>query len=324
MDPPYWIIDQLIIFKPQFNECLDNYTNIISNHKILIFSNNNDPNLAFKNNNLFEDINSRLYEYSSFNQPLVNSLSNLHNLEELTFGHYFNQPLNDSLSNLVNLRELTFGNRFNQPLNDSLTNLVNLRELTFGNRFNQPLNDSLSNITNLIYLNLNYHFNQPLGDSLSTLSNLRELTFGDVFNKPLSNSLLGLVNLRKLTFSRCFNQPLGDSLLDLIKLRELTFGKRFNQPINIPGWITKLVLNCNLQSIIDYLPSGIIELEFGHSFNLELNNLPSSIKKIKILNIYYDKKLNNLPNSIETLELRVHYKIPIDRKYKNLNILYLN
>ena len=64
------------------------------------------------------------------------------------------------------------------------------------------------------------------------------------------------------------------------------------------------------------------ELVLGCKFNLELNNLPSSIKKIKIRNEKYDKKLNNLPNSIETLEISSRYKVAIDRKYKNLNIVY--
>ena len=36
----------------------------------------------------------------------------------------------------------------------------------------------------------------------------------------------------------------------------------------------------------------------------------------------YDKKLNNLPKSIETLEISSKYAVPIDVKYKNLNVVY--
>jgi len=50
--------------------------------------------------------------------------------------------------------------------------------------------------------------------------------------------------------------------------------------------------------------------------------LPNSIKKIKIWSRYYDKKLNNLPNQIECLEISSKYTVPIDREYKNLNIIY--
>ena len=106
-------------------------------------------------------------------------------------------------------------------------------------------------------------------------------------------------------------------------MQKLTLGYDFNQHINIPEWITNLVVNCNSHSIIDYLPSNIVELEFGSYFNLELNDLPSSIKKIKIQNPYYNKKLNNLPKQLETLEINVEYAVLIDFKYKNLNIVYL-
>ena len=272
MEDPYWIICDAIIFKPKFNSCLDKYTHIMSDCRILIFSNYNDPHTALKNNNLRF---SNLCFESLFNQPLNNSLLDLINLRELTFSVNFNQLLSNSLSTLINLRELTFGAKFNQLLDDSLSTLINLRKLTFG-----------------------YYFNRLLGDSLSTL-----------------------INLEELTFSYNFNRPLGDSLSNLTNLKKLTLGYKFNQVIDIPGWITKLVLSCNLQSIIDYLPNSVVELELGFCFDLELNNLPSSIKKIIIRNQLYNKNLNNLPTGIELLVISKYYKIPIDAKYKNLNIV---
>jgi hypothetical protein len=70
------------------------------------------------------------------------------------------------------------------------------------------------------------------------------------------------------------------------------------------------------------LPDSIEELELDYSFNLELNDLPSSIKKI-IFNkhSYYDKPLNNLPKRIELLELPSEYDIPITnipREFKKI------
>ena len=227
---PYWIVDDVIIFKPSFNKCLDKYSNIISNYRILIFSNYYDPHQALKNDNRYKYTDEDLYIKSVFNHSLHNTLSNLINLRELTFVNYFNQPLDHILSNLINLRKLTFGNYFNQQLNNSLSKLVNLSELTLG--------------------------------------------------------------------------------------------ANFNQPVDIPDGIKKLSLNCNSKSIIDYLPSSIEELAFGRFFNLELNDLPSSIKKIIINNPSYNKKLNNLPNQIETLEISYEYKVQIDAKYKNLSIVY--
>ena len=373
MDSPYWTVDDAIIFKPEFDSSLDDYTSIISNYRILIFSNYSDPHQALKNNNIYDDEedmcvgssfnqplikffgNKNFYEAPEnnpnpntdyfpgrplgnslldltnlhelslgeyFNQPLNNSLTNLVNLRKLTFGNSFNQPLNDSLSKLVNLENLTFEYYFNQPLNDSLSNLHNLQELTFGNCFNQPLNDSLLNLINLQILTFDSTFNKPLNDSLSKLVDLRELTFGICFNQPLNNSLSNLTNLKKLTFDDKFNQPLDNTLSNLHNLRELTLGDRFKQPINIPNWITKLTLDCNSQSIIEYLPSSIVELKLGPEFNLELDNLPNTIKKIKIQNPFYNKKLNNLPSGIETLKISYNCKKLIVKKYKNLNITY--
>ena len=376
---PYLIVGDAIIFESKFNNSLDNYTKTISNCRILIFSNYSDPYLALKynndhlkvlENNVLNHDDYYLLKRSKFNHPLHNSLSDLINLRELTFGHsfnhplgdslstltnlqkltfdyYFNQPLGNSLSNLHNLIKLTFGFHFDHPLGDSLSNLHNLIELSLGSHFNHPLDNSLSNLINLRKLNLGYGFNHPLDNSLSNLINLEELTFGNSFDHPLNNSLSYLHNLKELTFGNYFNKPLDDSLSNLINLRKLILGNvfnqslnlilsnlvnleelflgiHFNQPIDIPHGIKKLSLHCNSQSIIDYLPSSIVELEFGWDFNLELDDLPGSIKKIKILNAFYDKKLNNLPNRIECLEISSNYKIPIDREYKNLNIVYFN
>ena len=51
---------------------------------------------------------------------------------------------------------------------------------------------------------------------------------------------------------------------------------------------------------------------YGGIFDLELNNLPSSIKKI-IFNKYtgYNKSLNNLPNSVKILILPLNYNLKI-------------
>jgi hypothetical protein len=70
------------------------------------------------------------------------------------------------------------------------------------------------------------------------------------------------------------------------------------------------------------LPETIEEIEFGKTFNLELNNMPNSIKKIKF-NDYsdYDKELNNLPNKLEILKLPSEYNLKIVNIPKTLKIL---
>ena len=51
MEQAYWIIADTIIFKPEFNENLDVYKEIISQYPKLIFSNYCDPKITIKTNN---------------------------------------------------------------------------------------------------------------------------------------------------------------------------------------------------------------------------------------------------------------------------------
>jgi len=170
-----------------------------------------------------------------------------------------------------------------------------------------------------------YNSNESLSDSLNQLTNLSILTFGSNFNQPLSESLNQLTNLSKLTFGSDFNQPLSDFFNQLTNLSKLTFGYNFNQYIYLPFNIKYLKLNCNNQYIIENLHNNIEELELRYYFNLKLNNLPISIKKISF-NIYscYNNKLNNLPNSIEYLELPYNYNHQIKNIPKKLKLIKYN
>ena len=323
---PYWIVNDMIIFEPHFNESLDNYKDIISNYQSLIFSNYDNPYICLKNNNLGFN---KSYYGSLFNYPLGDSLSNLSNLKVLTFGKCFNYSLGDSLSNLTNLEKLTFGKRFNYPLDNSLSNLSKLKVLILGEYFNQYLDNSLSNLVDLRKLTFGDHFNQPLIKFFDNKNDKAPENNCDYFLvRPLDDSLSNLHNLRKLIFGRNFNKPINACLSNLHNLRELTLGHCFNQHVDIPGWIKKLtVLNCKSYTFVDYLPSSVEELVLGHNFNLELDNLPSSIKKIKILNSRYDKKLNNLPTEIECLEISTKHKeliTPIYKKMGHFNYLFFS
>ena len=60
-------------------------------------------------------------------------------------------------------------------------------------------------------------------------------------------------------------------------------------------------------NIIDYLPDSVEELVLEWGFNLELNDLPSSIKKLIINSDDYVHELNCLPNNLEYLKLPNKY-----------------
>jgi len=58
---------------------------------------------------------------------------------------------------------------------------------------------------------------------------------------------------------------------------------------------------------MENLPNSIKELYLDMRFNLELNNLPNSIKIISFANYSkYNKELNNLPNSVKVISFDEH------------------
>ena len=146
MDELYWIIADTIIFKPEFSHSLNNYVEIISQYKKIIFSNYNDSKITIETNNKHDNKYNNIMNLSKFNQPLSDSLSNLINLKQLNISSCFNQPLSDSLSNLLNLQQLNLGKYFNQPLSNSLSKLINLQQLNLGKYFNNPILNIRSNL----------------------------------------------------------------------------------------------------------------------------------------------------------------------------------
>ena len=332
--------NDMIIFTHEFNKPLD--LELINKYKNLIFSNyilNNDLFDKYKNN----DIIFMQYIGSKFNQE-VNNLPN--SLTHLTFGNDFNQEVNNlpnslthltfdshfnqEVNNLPNsLTHLTFGYDFNQEVNNLPNTLIHLifgwsfgwsfnREvnnlpkhliqLTFGDNFNQEVNNLPNSLTHLIF---GWYFNQEVNNLPNSLIHL---TFGVEFNQPINNLPNSLTHL---TFRCDFNQKIKQLPNSLT---HLTFGYNFNQKVDLSFNIKYLKLDCNNQYLIDNLHDGIEELVLEHNFDLELNNLPSSIKKISFdKNSSYNKELNCLPNFIEIIELPYYYmnkilKIPLKLK----------
>ena len=68
MDKNYWIYEDSFIFKPEFNEPIDDYIDIIKNYKKLIFSNYNDFKICIETNNNYINKYQNNYIDSKFNQ----------------------------------------------------------------------------------------------------------------------------------------------------------------------------------------------------------------------------------------------------------------
>ena len=89
MNDDYWIHEDKFIFKPDFNEPIDKYIDIIKNYSQLIFSDYDDLKICVETNNEYLIKYRENYKYSVFNKPLSNSLNNLSSLTHLTFGDCF-------------------------------------------------------------------------------------------------------------------------------------------------------------------------------------------------------------------------------------------
>ena len=99
MENNFWIVNELLIFKPEFNEKITNYYDIINKYKKVIFSDYNDSLITIKTNNIFKEKYYSYHYNSNFNKEI--NLSNNKNLTHLTFGLIFNKKI--YLLNNINL-----------------------------------------------------------------------------------------------------------------------------------------------------------------------------------------------------------------------------
>ena len=180
--------------------------------------------------------------------------------------------------------------------------------LVFKPEFNKPLDDYINIIKNydkLIFSNYS--------DIVICIKTNNQFECGFIkyyFNSNFNQSVINLPpNITHLSFGFCFNQEVNNLPPNIT---HLSFGCCFNQEVNIPFSVKYLKLDCNNQNIIDYLPDSIEELELDYYFNLELTNLPSSLKKIIFNeNSNYNKNLNCLPKKLELLQLPRKYNLEI-------------
>ena len=222
------------------------------------------------------------------------------NKDTIIFNPKWNGPLDIKL--LSNYKKLVFSD---YELSDNLFEKYEPDNSIFkGSKFNQEVNNLPNSLTHLT-------FGQNFNQEVNVLPNsITHLTFGICFNQKVNNLPNSLTHL---TFGWKFNQEVNDLPKSLT---HLTFNYDFNQKIDIPFTIKYLKLDCNNSYIIDYLPDNIEELELGCNFNLELNNLSISIKKIAFeIDSYYEHELNCLPKFLECLQLPCSY----DKKLLNIS-----
>lgn len=261
----FWIYNNIIIFKPEFNDSIEPYYNLISKYDSLIFSNISEPEMSFIKNS----IGCLLY-----NDEELYNLSKK-NMTEILKKSVFNKQL--SLPN--NIKFLVFGFYFNQLINlpDNLTSLF------FGEYFNQLVNLP----KNLINLSFGYYFNQQVEfpDSLINLS------FGDSFNQPVNLPK----NLLFLSLGGSFNQQIE---IPNIKRLKINCNNLFVID-NLPNSLEQIYFDSKFKLEINNLPNSLKKINFLEysTFKKPIDNLPDSVE---ILNLpfNYAEKINKLPKNL--------------------------
>ena len=246
-------------------------------------------------------------KYNTVNNKIINMIKEetedylISNDNILLFKPEFNKSLINYIDIISKYDKLIFFNYNDIKIFISINNKFD--DYYLYSKFNKPIYILPSNITPL---NFGSNFNQEVNN---LPPNLTHLTFGEYFNQEVKNLP---PNLTHLTFGSNFNQEVNNLPLNIT---HLTFDYNFNQQAYIPFSVKYLKLNCNNKYIIDNLSNNIEELELNSSFTLELNNLPSSLKKL-IFNKYslYNKELNCLPKKLELFQLPLYY----NHKIKNI------
>ncbi|AYV79873.1 MAG: hypothetical protein Gaeavirus1_10 [Gaeavirus sp.] len=195
--------------------------------------------------------------------------------------------------------KFVFDDYFNKSL-DTIIFSDKLESITFGCAFNQSLS-CIKFPDTITYIEFGYAFDQPIiGTRFPT--NLEFLKFGESFNQPIDalNAIKDSSNsiVNKVTFPET--------------LKSLVFGKNFNQSLkNIPHTVNELFIgNTNNITDIPDCINVIFTLEDINEHNyhilnnlsprimgiaitapcptedipkIHIDNLPASIKKIKIM-----------------------------------------
>jgi hypothetical protein len=216
-------------------------------------------------------------------------------------------------------KTLTIDYDFNEELKDipNDTQIIIFKNKNKFSKFNKKV-DNLPK--SLIKIFFGGYFNQKI-DYLP--QSLTHLSFGYCFNRKVNNFseyFLGLPkNLSCLTFNDWFKQKINNFPKNLT---QLNFGVLFNQKIDkLPKNLTNLTLSFYFNNKLNILSKELKYLKLGYKFteeiilpkNLEeiilysnnnlINNIPTHIKKIKII-CNFEINIKNLPLTIEEIVIQ--------------------
>lgn len=146
---------------------------------------------------------------------------------------------------------------------------------------------------------------------------LKKLSIHGNFNLPIDNLP---TNLEYLCIGPYFNNSV-DNLPH--SLKELYLGRNFNRPVDkLPPKLQFLSLNVYFNESLDKLPFKLEKLwilnrnyiiRFSTFSTFSFNNLPQSLKSLRIDYLENYQKLNNLPVDLEEIILGISYNEKIEK-----------
>jgi len=124
------------------------------------------------------------------------------------------------------------------------------------------------------------------------------------------------IKCREMIFKSNYNEKLSNEIIDAMRtVSKVFFGCDFNQKISkLPKNVKTLKLWSSYKQPLDNLPHSLRKLKikgnFSSGFNLPLNNLPIGLEELH-LPISYNQTLTNLPITMKKIVLPKNYTCDI-------------
>ena len=240
-----------------------------------------------------ENKTSTIIFASHFNEYIEDNFFPEH-IEKIIFGYKSNISNFDyQLNNMIWEEDLFLDtNSFSKFNSKSINNFgsnINIKWIIFP--YDSTFNQSLTTLpSNLEFLSLGCNYSKSLGNlpgSLKYFILSTQSYIPDISNIPESIQYFGI---------KTSNEMILNKVPKITKYIELDTYRYIN------------IVICNNQ-VLDLLPDGLEILKLNCSYNSELQNLPSSLKKLYVCNLCTLDTLKNLPPSLESLNITFSSKI---------------
>lgn len=181
------------------------------------------------------------------------------NCDTIILGEIFSSDISKIPPNIKNI---FFENNMFDIFNKEIQFPYGIKKIRFGDNFNYPLDNLPSSLEELEF-SQDSQFNQLI-DNLPCM--IKKITFGKYFNAPLNNL---------------------PPNLEYLSIQSDIFSFKLN---NIPTGLKYLYFSSNssysYDKIIEGFPEGILEIGYPFEYNYEIDNLPKSIKIVRVSNEY--------------------------------------